>query len=555
MPRPLPLSANQRSRSQTANGDTEGAGAVLPWQRGGRAWGGKSEKRSPMAEPCPCPPSASHCSQLPPPSLEGLIPPSHFVLRPRSLGAELEAERGRVHELEAELKALKGRSQHLEAKLEEERRRSQQLEAELEAEKGRSQCLETKLKSERGRSQVLGVELDALRGRGQRLEAELDVEKGRSQILEMELEILRGRGLGPEGAEPSPEQVLLGRWRQKVFQLLLQVRLQRGQELRLQGQVRSLGAAVAAGSRQVSLLELRLRQGEQERQALSQERLRAEAAEEELGKLGQALSRLLGTLGVALANVTVAIGALGTLSERLGRAQHRLQGHQGWGQDSATPRHSVPGPIGDTAPGPRCRHPWGHWGPRSASALVGTPVTSSGTQWCLSCKRWWQQPQGNGHSPRVSGNSHRGTVPGEWPQGNGHSLKISGNGHRRMATAEGSAEAAAGEWPHPKGQQEWLQGNGCRGMTTAQGSTRTVTGERPQPRLSRTRRSPLGRCHRALPVVPAVPGLSGAWAVWPLQHRSSWPCGSTSVQLGSSGLVSSGMSSLVTAVVPGMGLM
>ncbi|KAL9822845.1 uncharacterized protein GJ701_016141 isoform 10-T12 [Geothlypis trichas] len=291
MPRPLPLSANQRSRSQTANGDTEGAGAVLPWQRGGRAWGGKSEKRSPMAEPCPCPPSASHCSQLPPPSLEGLIPPSHFVLRPRSLGAELEAERGRVHELEAELKALKGRSQHLEAKLEEERRRSQQLEAELEAEKGRSQCLETKLKSERGRSQVLGVELDALRGRGQRLEAELDVEKGRSQILEMELEILRGRGLGPEGAEPSPEQVLLGRWRQKVFQLLLQVRLQRGQELRLQGQVRSLGAAVAAGSRQVSLLELRLRQGEQERQALSQERLRAEAAEEELGKLGQALSR------------------------------------------------------------------------------------------------------------------------------------------------------------------------------------------------------------------------------------------------------------------------
>ncbi|KAL9822837.1 uncharacterized protein GJ701_016141 isoform 4-T4 [Geothlypis trichas] len=524
MPRPLPLSANQRSRSQTANGDTEGAGAVLPWQRGGRAWGGKSEKRS--------------------------------------LGAELEAERGRVHELEAELKALKGRSQHLEAKLEEERRRSQQLEAELEAEKGRSQCLETKLKSERGRSQVLGVELDALRGRGQRLEAELDVEKGRSQILEMELEILRGRGLGPEGAEPSPEQVLLGRWRQKVFQLLLQVRLQRGQELRLQGQVRSLGAAVAAGSRQVSLLELRLRQGEQERQALSQERLRAEAAEEELGKLGQALSRLLGTLGVALANVTVAIGALGTLSERLGRAQHRLQALVASGQlrwqrepEGTAGDSSVPGPIGDTAPGPRCRHPWGHWGPRSASALVGTPVTSSGTQWCLSCKRWWQQPQGNGHSPRVSGNSHRGTVPGEWPQGNGHSLKISGNGHRRMATAEGSAEAAAGEWPHPKGQQEWLQGNGCRGMTTAQGSTRTVTGERPQPRLSRTRRSPLGRCHRALPVVPAVPGLSGAWAVWPLQHRSSWPCGSTSVQLGSSGLVSSGMSSLVTAVVPGMGLM
>ncbi|XP_077645092.1 uncharacterized protein LOC110483666 [Lonchura striata] len=38
-----------------------------------------------------------------------------------------------------------------------------------------------------------------------------------------------------------------------------------------------------------------------------------------------AFPRLLGTLGVALADVTTAIGALGTLSERLGQAQHRLQ--------------------------------------------------------------------------------------------------------------------------------------------------------------------------------------------------------------------------------------
>ncbi|XP_064255541.1 coiled-coil alpha-helical rod protein 1-like [Passer domesticus] len=289
--------------------------------------------------PPPSAPSASQCSQLPPPSLEGLIPPSHFVLRPRSLGAELEAEKGRVHELEAELEVLRGRSQCLEAELEAERRRSKHLEAELGAEKGRgqrlevelgaergrSQRLEAELNAERGRSQALGVELDALRGRGQRLEAELDAEKGRSQILEMELETLKGRGLGPEGAEPSPEQVLLRRWRLKVFQLLLQARLQQSRELQLQGQVRSLGAAVAAGSRQVSLLELRLRQGERERQALSQERLRAEAAEEELGRLGRALSRLLGTLGVTLADVTVAVGALGTLSERLGRAQHRLR--------------------------------------------------------------------------------------------------------------------------------------------------------------------------------------------------------------------------------------
>ncbi|XP_053823806.1 tropomyosin-like isoform X2 [Vidua chalybeata] len=254
---------------------------------GGRAWGGKSGKRS--------------------------------------LGAELDAERERVHELEAELKALRGRSQRQEAELEAERRRGQHMEAVLEVEKGRSQSLEAELKSERGRSQALEVERDVLRGRGQRVEAELEAEKGRSQLLEMELETLRGRGLDPEGAEPSPEQVLLGRWRQKVFQLLLQVRLQQGQELQLQGQVRSLGAAVAAGSRQVSLLELRLRRGEQERQALSQERLRAEAAEEELGKLSQALSRLLGTLGVALADVTTAVGALGTLSERLEQAQHRLQ--------------------------------------------------------------------------------------------------------------------------------------------------------------------------------------------------------------------------------------
>ncbi|XP_053858171.1 coiled-coil alpha-helical rod protein 1-like isoform X2 [Vidua macroura] len=296
--------------------------------RGGTGRDCEGTGRSPMAEPrpgSPSAPSAPQCSQLPRPSLEGLIPPSHFVLRPRSLGAELDAERERAHELEAELKALRGRSQRQEAELEAERRRGQHLEAVLEVEKGRSQSLEAELKSERGRSQALEVERDVLRGRGQRVEAELEAEKGRSQLLEMELETLRGRGLDPEGAEPSPEQVLLGRWRQKVFQLLLQVRLQQGQELQLQGQVRSLGAAVAAGSRQVSLLELRLRRGEQERQALSQERLRAEAAEEELGKLSQALSRLLGTLGVALADVTTAVGALGTLSERLEQAQHRLQ--------------------------------------------------------------------------------------------------------------------------------------------------------------------------------------------------------------------------------------
>ncbi|XP_072777264.1 uncharacterized protein [Taeniopygia guttata] len=295
-----------------------------------------------MAEPRPGPPSAPsapQCSQLHPPSLEGLIPPSHFVLRPRSLGAELEAERGRVQELEAELKALRGRSQ----------------------------CLEAELEAEKGRSRVLAAELSVLRGRGQRLEAELEAEKGRSQILEMELETLRGRGLGPEGAEPSPEQVLLGRWRQKVFQLLLQVRLQRGQELQLQGQV--------------SLLELRLRQAEQERQALSQERLRAEAAEEELGKLGQALSRLLGTLGVALADVTMAIGALGTLSERLGRAQHQLR---------VSPLSPVLVASG------RLRWQWEPEGTAGDSSAVAPQVTSE------QVTGWHRGDTGGGSVPRLS---------------------------------------------------------------------------------------------------------------------------------------------------------
>ncbi|XP_056366251.1 coiled-coil alpha-helical rod protein 1 isoform X2 [Oenanthe melanoleuca] len=289
-----------------------------------------------MAEPRPDPGSDSQCSQFRHSSMEGLIPPSHFVLRSRSLGAELEAEKGR----------------------------SQRLEAELEAEKGRSQAMKVELEVEKGRSQSAEKELNALRGRSQRLEAELEAEKGRSQMLEMELEALRGRSLGKEGAEPSPEQVLLARWRQKVFQLLLQVRLHRSQELRLQGQVRSLDAAVAAGSRQVSLLELQLRQGEEElrgeRQAVSQQRLRAEAAEEQLGKLGETLSRSLLSLSLSLAGVTAALGTLGTLSERLARNRDRLRVLVTSGRLRVTARdRGVPGPVADTAPGPRCRHPWG----------------------------------------------------------------------------------------------------------------------------------------------------------------------------------------------------
>ncbi|XP_065521057.1 collagen alpha-2(I) chain-like [Lathamus discolor] len=78
------------------------------------------------------------------PPATGLIPPSHFMLRPpgpsiRTLEAELEAERRRSQALEVELEAERGRSQTLEAELEAERGRSQTLEAELEAERGRSQ--------------------------------------------------------------------------------------------------------------------------------------------------------------------------------------------------------------------------------------------------------------------------------------------------------------------------------------------------------------------------------------------------------------------------------
>ncbi|XP_048145723.1 cortactin-binding protein 2-like isoform X2 [Corvus hawaiiensis] len=296
--------------------------------------------------PPPSAPSASQCSQLPPPSLGGLVPPSHFVLRPRSLGAELEAlrgrgqrlgaeletergrgqrleaelaeekgrgqrleaelaeekgrgqrleaelaeEKGRGQVLEAELAEEKGRGQRLEAELAEERGRGQHLEAELAEEKGRGQRLEAELAEERGRGQRLEAELAEEKGRGQHLEAELAEEKGRGQVLEEELVAWRGRGLGTEGAEPSPEQVLLRRWRRKVLELLLRLSLSRGEEQRLR------------------------------EQAVSRERRRAEVAEEALGELGRALSRLWGSQ----AELSAALGALGTLSERLERAGHRV---------------------------------------------------------------------------------------------------------------------------------------------------------------------------------------------------------------------------------------
>ncbi|XP_071657101.1 uncharacterized protein [Patagioenas fasciata] len=204
----------------------------------------------------------------------GLIPPSHFMLRPsRTLGAELAAERRRSQVLEAELEAERRRSQALEAKLVAERRRSQALEAELVAERGRSKALEAELEALRGCGQALEAELEALRGRGQAQGAELGAGQPLGQVLlqaqlsalshiltlqerELDLEV------SPPGPCPPRVGTLLGRWRQKVFVLLVQLQVQEEALRSLRGQVRALGTAVAAGTRRVTRLELQLHEGE-----------------------------------------------------------------------------------------------------------------------------------------------------------------------------------------------------------------------------------------------------------------------------------------------------
>ncbi|XP_037227975.1 coiled-coil alpha-helical rod protein 1-like isoform X11 [Falco rusticolus] len=349
--------------------------------------------------------------------LRGLVPPSHFVLRPpgpsiRSLEVELAAERGRGQALEAELDAERRRSQTLEAELEGERRRSQTLEAELEAERRRSQTLEAELEADRGRGQTLEAELEVERGRGQALEAELEVERrhghdleaeldaerGHGQTLEVELEAERrrvqaleaelaaerGRGQ-PRGAEPDGQsleeaqvllqarlsalghiltlqehelgrelppagvplavapsrlQGLLGRWREKVFSLLVQLRVQEEVQRVLRAQVGTLGTAVAAGTRRVTRLELSLRERaataelqrrdvERLAQEVVQQRGRAEAAEEALRGLAQAAARLARVVTAREAEVTAATGTMVTLSARLRRVGQRLHVLQG----------------------------------------------------------------------------------------------------------------------------------------------------------------------------------------------------------------------------------
>ncbi|XP_066842895.1 coiled-coil alpha-helical rod protein 1-like isoform X5 [Anser cygnoides] len=269
-----------------------------------------------MAEVPPEPPGTA---------LRGLVPPSHFVLRPpgpstsRSLEAELEAEKRRSQALGAELEAERRRSQDLGAELDAERRRSQDLEAELEAERRRSQDLEAELEAERRRSQTVGAELQAERRRSQALEAELEAERGRSQthqapeLLQARLSALShilalqerelGRELPPPGVPlavaPPRLQALLGRWRQKVFALLLQLRAQEEAQRGLRAQ--------------------RLAQ------EVARQRGRAEAAEEALGGLAQAAARLAAAVTGREAAVTAATRALGVLSARLRRAGRRLR--------------------------------------------------------------------------------------------------------------------------------------------------------------------------------------------------------------------------------------
>ncbi|GAB0201562.1 coiled-coil alpha-helical rod protein 1-like [Grus japonensis] len=282
--------------------------------------------------------------------LRGLVPPSHFVLRPpgpstRTLEAELEAERRRGQALEAELEAEKRRGQALEAELEAERRRGQALEAELEAEKRRGQALEAELEAERRRGQAQGAEPDG----------EQPLEECQAQVLlQARLSALGhiltlqehelSRELPPTGVPmavtPPRLQALLGRWRQKVFALLVQLRVQEEAQRVLRAQVGALGAAVAAGTRRVTRLELSLREraatAELQRrdtkrlaQEVTRQRGRAEAAEEALGGLARAASRLAGVVTTREAEVTAATRTMVTLSARLRRAGRQLRVLQG----------------------------------------------------------------------------------------------------------------------------------------------------------------------------------------------------------------------------------
>ncbi|KAM4643576.1 coiled-coil alpha-helical rod protein 1 [Amazona ochrocephala] len=286
----------------------------------------------------------------------GLIPPSHFMLRPpgpstRTLGAELEAERGRSHSLEAELEAERRRSQSLEVELEAEKGRSHSLEAEFETERGRIQSLEAELEVERRRGQGQGAE--PIGGQPLECQAQFLLQARLSamgHILALqEKELSREHPPVPHSCPPpgvpvavAPPRLrlLLGCWREKVFGLLVQLRVQEELQRALSAQVGALGAAVAAGTRRVTRLELSLRErmerGEEQRresqrlaQEVTQQRGRAEAAEEALGEVARAAAGLAGVVAAHEATVAAATRTMGTLSTRLRRAGQRLRVLQG----------------------------------------------------------------------------------------------------------------------------------------------------------------------------------------------------------------------------------
>ncbi|XP_054667357.1 coiled-coil alpha-helical rod protein 1-like isoform X2 [Grus americana] len=385
------------------------------------------------------PPMAESHPEAPGTGLRGLVPPSHFVLRPpgpstRTLEAELEAEKRRGQALEAELEAERRRGQALEVELEAERRRGQALEAELEAERRRGQALEAELEAERRRGQALEAELEAEKRRGQALEAELEAERRRGQaqgaepdgeqpleecqaqvLLQARLSALGhiltlqehelSRELPPTGVPmavtPPRLQALLGRWRQKVFALLVQLRVQEEAQRVLRAQVGALGAAVAAGTRRVTRLELSLREraatAELQRrdtkrlaQEVTRQRGRAEAAEEALGGLARAAARLAGVVTTREAEVTAATRTMVTLSARLRRAGRQLRVLQAGGPGLTL----SPGLVTLVSP---CS---------LSPGLVAPPAVAS------DCPRWQQDLAGDDSVAKVTGSTHllTGTV-------------------------------------------------------------------------------------------------------------------------------------------------
>ncbi|XP_042649963.1 coiled-coil alpha-helical rod protein 1-like isoform X2 [Tyto alba] len=401
-------------------GRAEGTGAGVP-PMAESEHRGIGEPRVPGTPPKPLwgSPLPPPDTGVPPLGLLGLIPPSHFTLRPastRPLGAGLEAEKRRGQDLEAELYAEKRRSQALEAELEAEKRRSHALEAELEAEKRRGQGLEVELEAERGRVQSLEAELVTGRRRGQARGAEPD---GGQPMGECQAQVLfqarlsalghiltlqeheLGRELPPSGVPmamaPPQLQALLGRWREKVFTLLVQLRVQEEAQRVLRAQVGTLEAAVAAGTRRVTRLglslreraasaELQRRDTERLAQEVMRQRGRAEAAEEALGELARAAARLAGVVTAREAEVTAATRSMVTLSARLRRAGQRLRVLQGL-----------------VAPAVALDRPW-----------------------------WQQDPAGDNPVPKVTGSAHRLA---------GMVAKV-----RRSGTALGAAEEVTHSW-------------------------------------------------------------------------------------------------------------